>query len=106
LGFKTELKSISKVDGKETYVVEVTTPQGDLTTDYYEVETGLKLKSEGKVEMQGSEIQQVTNITEYKEFGGIKFATKVNQAVNQQSFEINVENIEINPEIEEAIFEL
>jgi predicted Zn-dependent peptidase len=106
LGFKTELKSISKVDGKETYVVEVTSPQGDLMTDYYEVETGLKLKSEGKVEMQGSKIQQVTNITEYKEFGGIKFATKVNQAVNQQSFEINVENIEINPEIEEAIFEL
>ncbi len=105
LGFKTELKTISKVDGEDAYVVDVTMPQGDLIKEYYSIESGLKLKTEAEVEMQGMQIQQVTTISEYKDFDGVKFATKMTQSLNQQSTDIAIENIELNTEIDENIFE-
>lgn len=106
LGFKMELKSIAKVEGEDAYVIELTSPMGEVSKEYYSISSGLKLKTESTMEVQGMQMQQVTMTSEYKDFGGVKFATKINQVVGQQNIDINVENIEINTEIEENVFEL
>jgi len=44
-GLKTNLKGIEKINGADAYNMEVTFPNGDITTDYYDINTGLMAKN-------------------------------------------------------------
>ena len=45
LGYKTELKAIEEVNGKDAFVIEVTDPMDNKEAEYYDVASGLKVKS-------------------------------------------------------------
>ena len=98
------LKGIGAVDGKDAYVIERKDANGDVTTEYYDVNSGLKVKSIS-VNKDGEEVVTVeTTFLEYKEFNGVKFPVSQKQLMGAQEFSIQVSDIIINPKLDDAAF--
>jgi hypothetical protein len=76
-GFKVESASDEKIGDKPVAVVRVTGPEGKDFTLYFDKESGLPVKMSGLVaDEQGQEDNHETTFEEYKEFEGIKVATR------------------------------
>jgi hypothetical protein len=76
--FKVEAAGEEKVDGKPAVGLKVTAPDKKDFTIYFDKESGLPVKLAAKVmDFGGAEVAQETTYTDYKEFDGIKKATKI-----------------------------
>ncbi len=102
--YTLEVKAMEKVNGSDAYKVIVTSPDGKKETEYYDVKSGLKVKSIGSMETPQGAITQTAELSEYKEFGGIKFPTKTIQSVGPQVMNMTLESVEINKGIEDKVF--
>jgi hypothetical protein len=77
-GFKIDSAADEKVGDKPASVVKATGPDGKDFTLYFDKESGLPVKLVAKmVGFQGEEFTQESKYSDYKEFDGIKKATKV-----------------------------
>ncbi len=95
-----KVMGIEAVDGKDAYRVEM----GGDTTNFYDVESGLKIKSV-KTVSQGEQTMAVpTGYSNYKEVSGIKFPFTISQSFGPQSFEFNVSSIKVNEGVSEEDF--
>ncbi len=106
MGYEMELASVENVNGKKAYKVILTNPFGDKTVNYYSIESGLKLKSEQKVESQMGTIEQTTYFNDYKEVDGYIMPYSLTQEINGQAIEITIKVVELNPEIDDSVFEI
>ncbi len=76
--FKVEMAADDKVDGKPAVGIKVTGPDGKDFQLFFDKETGLPVKQVAKVlNFMGEETNQETTFGGYKDFDGIKKATKV-----------------------------
>lgn len=103
LGIKAELKGVEMIDGKKAYKILVVYPSGTKKTNYFDVETSLKIR-----EIQQEEGATVTNdISDYKEVEGVKFPHKVT-ITGAAPFPLTMEttSIEVNPKLEEGFFKV
>jgi zinc protease len=103
-GYKTELKEMADVNGNAAYVIEVTSPSGKTSRDFYAVETGLKVKTESIEETPGGSVAQIAEIVEYTDVQGVKYPKVIKQTAGPQSFEIKIGTIEVNKGIEDEVF--
>lgn len=86
-GFKVETAGEEKVDGKPAAGVKVTAPDGKDFTIYFDKESGLPVKQVARVAgFQGDENTQETTYKDYKDFGGIKKATKIETSRDGEPF--------------------
>lgn len=77
-GVKVEPAGEDKVGDKPAVGLKVTTPDGKDFKMFFDKETGLPAKQVAKVtSFQGDEVTQEMIYTSYKDFGGIKKATKI-----------------------------
>jgi hypothetical protein len=77
-GFKIEAAGEEKVDGKPAKVVKVTGPDGKDFKLSFDADSGLPVKAVATVAgFGGDEFTQETTFSDYKDFNGIKKATKV-----------------------------
>jgi hypothetical protein len=77
-GFKIESAADEKIGEKPASVVKVTGPDGKDFTLYFDKESGLPAKVVAKmINFQGEEFIQESRYSDYKDFDGIKKATKV-----------------------------
>ena len=77
-GFKFEAAGEEKVADKPAVVLKVTGPDGKDFKLYFDKESGLPVKLVAKVlSFQGDEYTSETTYADYKDFGGIKKATKL-----------------------------
>ena len=97
-GFKTELTGTEEVDDASAYVLKITYPSGNQQTEYYDQETGLLVKEDNA---QGSVYFQ-----DYSEQDGLQLPQKMVAETPMGNLEFNVTSYEINPDIEEGIFEV
>ena len=98
LGYELELKGMAKVNGNDAYQVVVTSPAGTKAVNYFDVESGLKVKVEaptGNVEL-----------SDYQEKNGIMFPGKMKMITPQGTLEGEVASVEINQEVPESTFSL
>lgn len=105
-GVKAALKGIGSEGGEDVYVVEVTKPNGSVATDYYSVKTGLRTKTLAVLTEGEESMTQETLYQEYKEAEGVKFPSKMSQTMGPQSFEITINDIKINPKLDDKDFEV
>ncbi|EDP98492.1 pitrilysin family protein [Kordia algicida OT-1] len=100
-----ELKSIEPVDGKDAYVIVVTSGAGK-TTNYYDVASGLKVKkSETAKGPGGQEVTQETTYGNYKEVDGIKFPYKMVAPAAGQKIEFTTISMKVNAPLTKKDFE-
>ncbi len=104
LGYKAKLIDISDIDSVKAYQVEITSPLGNSSIDYFRVDNGLKIRSVSATNGSASQITQTTNILEYLEVHGIKFPKKMTQRMGSQLFDISVKSISLNTILPDEIF--
>ena len=99
-GYKLELTSIKNLDGKDAYEVKVTGPSGDLSTYYYDVNTGYKLKmiKEGK---QGT---ATIDYSDYRDVSGIKFPYHSINDQGQVVLDLTVTSVKVNAGLPDTDF--
>ena len=86
-GFKTEAAGEEKVADKPAAVVKVTGPEGKDFKLFFDKESGLPVKMVAMVVgFGGEEFSQETTYENYKEFEGIKKATKIDSKRDGEKF--------------------
>jgi hypothetical protein len=86
-GFKVDSAAEEKVDGKPAVAVKVAGPDGKDFQLYFDKESGLPVKLTATVAgRQGGESKQETTFSNYKEFDGVKRATKIETKRNGKKF--------------------
>ena len=98
-GYKTTLKGIEEIDGQKAYKIVIESPAGKKSTEYYAMETSLKIRS---VTSEG----EAVDISDYKEIDGILFPHIYSMTLPgaPMKMEMKVEKIEVNGAIDESIF--
>lgn len=95
------LLGIEPVNGEDAYVVQV----DENTTNYYSVDSGLKLKSVKTVSQGEQTMSMPTVYSNYKEVNGIKFPFTIAQSMGPQTFQFDVTEVKINEGVTDADFE-
>ncbi|MEO9872558.1 M16 family metallopeptidase [Ekhidna sp.] len=104
---KMELSSVEQINGKDAYGVEITMPSGKKAVRYYDAESGLFLKESNTIETPQGAMTLSTDVTEYGEFGGIKFPTAIKQPINAQiKMDVKVKDVIVNGEMDQAVFKI
>ena len=100
-----ELTGIESVEGKDAYVVVVTSDSGK-TTNYYDVASGLKVKkSETAKGPNGQEVVQETTYGDYKEVDGVQFPYEMVVPMAGQKIEFKTITVKVNSPLTKKDFE-
>lgn len=95
------LKGIEDVDGKKAYAVAY----GKSDTAFYDMETGLKVKSATTQEQGGQSMTVNTKYGDYKMVNGVKIPHTIKQELGPQELVFNVTKVTINEGVTDADFE-
>jgi len=102
-GYKTELTSIKVLDGKDAYELKVTHPTGEISTYYYEVSTGYKLKMT-TTDKRGQ--ASTVDYSDYRDAGGLKFPYHLIIDQGEVVLDLSVSSIKVNSGLTDADFKL
>ncbi len=104
--FKLEADGEEKVNGKPAAGIKVTGPDGKDFTLYFDKESGLPVKLVAKVVgFQGNEFTVETTYKDYKDFDGIKKATKVEGKRDGEDFtKSEITEFKVLDKVEPATF--
>ena len=97
-GVKQQLLGIESIGGEEAYKVELTYPSGNTSTHYYDVKTGLKVKT---VNVSGT-----AEYSDYREVNGISFPFAIRQAVGPQMIDLKVVAVKVNSKLKDELFRI
>jgi hypothetical protein len=101
---KVELEGIVTIDNKEIYKVNITNDD-EKETKYFEVKSGLLVKSEKVAKgSDGQEVVVPTAFSDYKAVDGILFPHTVKTKAMGQDMEMKLKNIELNKVFTEDTF--
>ncbi len=121
-GIEKTLEGIENIDEKDAYRVEVISPTGEKTIEYYDMKSGFKLKTESpesfskfsdyrpvSLEIEGEKPSFFARLfgkkTPIKNIE-LKFPHKIEQQAQQQTMGLEVEEIKINSGLDMSLFEI
>jgi hypothetical protein len=84
------------MNGQSCYKVKVTTLSGRETFDCYSIETGLLVGMTGTQDSPMGQVQVTTLFDDWKEFGGLKAATKVRLQMLGQEQVLTIDRLEFD----------
>lgn len=96
LGYQLNLLGIETVLGKDAYKVEIISPSGDISIQYFDVNSGLLFYSTSTSTSGGKVVNSTTEYSDYKEVDGVLFPHKVSEQVGQQLIDLTVTNLTLN----------
>lgn len=106
-GNKVELVGKADVEGTETFHITSTDPDGKVTNHYIDTENYILIKTQGKENQNGMEIETETFYSDYKEVGDLMMAhalTMKAQAGMAQGMEMRYESVEVNSDVPDDVF--
>jgi len=103
-GYTVVLEGVNKLNGKSVYQLLVTEPNGDETREYYDVETGLKVRQENEMDTPQGPVTVGTEILSYKEFDGIKYPEVMMQDLGQQKLKVTLLEVKTNKDVSMDVF--
>lgn len=106
-GITYELLGVEPINGEDAYKMVQTKPNGDTETEWFNVASGLKVKSMSVQENDEmpEPITVISELSDYKEVNGIMFAHKTKQSFGPQTLDMTVTAIEINTKLGDEVFE-
>jgi outer membrane lipoprotein-sorting protein len=111
-GYKAELIGKEQIEGTDAYKIKVTLKDGDIRYIFLDADSYLEIEEREKVTVRGSQQDVKTVMGDYKEVEGLMFAFSLHTVVEGDTGpmpgdrKITVEKFEINPKLEEGIFEM
>lgn len=101
------LKGIENIDGTDAYEVELETSNGEKSTEFYAVDSGLKIRTVQVVEGGGQTATIINDIGDYKEVEGILFPhTLTVTGAAPIPLKNEVISIEVNKGIDDSVFKV
>ena len=104
LGYELKLMEVENVNGKPAFKIQVNSPAGSSVVDFYDVESGLKVKSVSSQETQMGTIAVTTIYEDYREVDGLKFPFMIKQQAGPQNVDMKVVSLELNTGVSDDIF--
>ena len=83
--------------------MEVTSPKGKKSTEWYDVESKLKVRTSQTITTEIGPIVNTTDIWEYKEVDGIKFPSVISIS-GAMSMKLTAESINVNKGVADSEF--
>ena len=105
-GVSLELKGIETVDSLLCYKIVLITEEGKCWEQFYEIDSGLKIKEVKEVETTLENFVQETYYSDYKEIDGLKFPFNIKQSFGMQTIEMNVSSVKLNKGLKDSVFEI
>jgi len=105
-GVKTELAGQDSVDSVECYKVRMTLPSGIRWFQYYDTNSGLRVKEVKEIQTEQGLFEQETLYSDYRKVDGVKFPFTINQSLGIQQIDLEVSSIKLNEGIEDSVFVL
>lgn len=106
LGFKLSMKGIETINGNDAYIVEVTSSTGKKSTEWYDIASGLKVRSNQTTVTEQGSVTQTAEFLDYKEIEGIKYPTFIVITGGPLPLKLELSSVDINKGIEDANFKL
>lgn len=105
--YMLDLKGLDDVDGAKVYKLIVTDPDGKKSTEYYDLKSGLLVRTITTEEAQGQKMTQTSNLKNYKAVDGVMIPhTIVIEGMMPQPLEMNASTIKVNPSYTAKDFEV
>ena len=105
MGVTTQLKAIKNINGAAAYEMELTMPNGDVKSEFYDMETGYKVRSAASQEGPEGPIVQSTDYADYADFGGVMYPTRISIPMGPQKLEATTKEVNFEPTFTEADFD-
>lgn len=105
-GFTLKLDGVENVNGENAYKINITSPRDITITEFFSIDSGLKLRTVTTQESPMGQVTQITDYEDYREVDGMKFPFLMKQQVGPQTFDMEVKSIEINQGLEDGIFSI
>lgn len=105
LGVEKKLAGMEQVEGKEAYHVEYTA-NGTTWHDYFDKETGLKLKRTATMESPRGKSTVEIKFGDYKEVNGVRLPHSRTQKFGQFEMAMETQSVKINKGIDDKNFRI
>lgn len=102
-GAKLSVEGIENVNGEDAYILNVD-QNGKVTTEYYGVKSGLKLRNVQNNETPQGSMQIINNYSDYREVNGVKIPHGIEQSAMGQSMKTTIKSIEVNAGLDDSVF--
>ncbi|MCF6333693.1 MAG: hypothetical protein L3J11_10460 [Draconibacterium sp.] len=103
-GYSADFIGKVNVDGKEAYKIKLTSKDGSVKNYYIDAGTNLIIKVKAKVKAMGKEVEVEQIMSDYKDFDGIKMATKMESVTGMGTMSIIIEEFKVDQKFDDAIF--
>jgi outer membrane lipoprotein-sorting protein len=105
-GNQVELLGKDKVKGKDAWRLKLTTKNGGVRYYFYDTDSFLLVKWEGKRKYAGQELPVQTYFSDYRDVNGLKFPFELDSGSSEADItqKITIEKVELNPQINDAEF--
>ncbi len=99
-GYKLETAGIEKVGTSDAYKINVVSPSGNKSTEYYDINSGYLVKTVRNMQVSGQDVQQSIEFGNYKKVADVMFpftsSVSVQTAAGSQDFVIDLNDIKVN----------
>jgi len=104
LGYTLELMGIEQVGNEEAYRIRFTSPSGEVHSEYFSVNTRLRIKNQRSQSSPMGEMLIETIFQDYREVNGVLYPFVIIQQVGPQKIELEVTEVLVNTGIDESVF--
>ena len=104
MGYTLKVTRAKRMGEEVVYALEITDADGKVTTEYYGADSHLLVAEESTEEGPQGPMSISATISDYKEFGGIMFATKIEQKAGGQNVSVTIDSVEVNQKIDAKVF--
>ena len=103
--YELELAGMAKVEDQPAYVLKVTNADGDVVTEYYAVESGLKVKEETTQDTPQGPMTSSSTFSDYREVNGVMYPYVIKAQTGPQSIKMTASEIKVNTGLEKSMFQ-
>jgi outer membrane lipoprotein-sorting protein len=106
-GNTVEFVGNETIDGASVAHIKLTRKTGQVEDYYFEPDTGLERRTSVTLERNGQKATVVSDLSDYRDVGGVKVPFSVKQSVNGTPLtQLTVDNVEFNVPMDAAMFRM
>jgi hypothetical protein len=95
-GHRVELLGKEPIEGRQAYRLRVTLRNGDVNDFFFDAESGLEVKWEGRREAGGRQVLLESSFHDYRAVDGVQFPFRIDSGPKGDAQHLNFESIEVN----------
>lgn len=103
-GVKLQYNGLEKIDDRDCYTILLTLPNSAEWLQYYDMETGLKVRDSKDIITEQGKFKQITEFEDYRTFEGIRYPYRIKQYLGNQILEFSIQTIKVNTGISDELF--